>query len=106
MVLNSFAFCCSYAGSYLFVSHTGFGGVAYAMAIMCIKIGADANLASKIHQPLLGPDISPVAEENTIPRAGNEEALRMGDYRDILSLTRVLIHGPQSKADVDIVIER
>lgn len=76
------------------------------MAIICTKIGAEANFASKIPQPLFGPDISPLAEENTISRASNEEALRMGDYRDILSLTRVLIHGPQSKADVDIVIER
>ncbi|XP_050379056.1 uncharacterized protein LOC126796301 [Argentina anserina] len=30
----------------------------------------------------------------------------MGDYRDILSLTRVLVYGPKSKADVDRVIER
>ncbi|KAF7804996.1 paladin-like isoform X1 [Senna tora] len=94
------------AGSYLFVSHTGFGGVAYAMAIICIKIGAEANVASKTPQPLIGPDISPLVEDNVASRTSNEEALRMGDYRDILSLTRVLVHGPQSKADVDIVIER
>ncbi|KAI9099076.1 hypothetical protein K1719_024843 [Acacia pycnantha] len=94
------------AGIYLFISHTGFGGVAYAMAIMCIKIGAEANFSSKILQPLLGLAISPEAVENMTSRASNEEALRMGDYRDILNLTRVLIHGPQSKADVDIVIER
>ncbi|XP_028800975.1 paladin isoform X3 [Neltuma alba] len=100
--------CCKddSAGSYLFVSHTGYGGVAYAMAIMCIRIGAEANFASKIPGPLLGPAISPVAEENMIFRASKEAALRMGDYRDILNLTRVLIHGPQSKADVDFVIER
>ncbi|XP_054802263.1 uncharacterized protein LOC129306004 isoform X2 [Prosopis cineraria] len=94
------------AASYLFLSHTGFGGVAFAMAIMCIKIGAEANYASKSPHPLLGLAISPVSEDNMISRASNEEALRMGDYRDILNLTRVLIHGPQSKADVDIVIER
>lgn len=96
----------SSAGTYLFISHTGFGGVAYAMAIMCIKIGSEANFSSKILQPLIGLAISPVDEENMTPRASNEEALRMGDYRDILNLTRALIHGPQSKADVDIVIER
>ncbi|KAI4349837.1 hypothetical protein L6164_010386 [Bauhinia variegata] len=84
------------AGSYLFVSHTGFGGVAYAMAIICIRLGAEVNFTSKIPQPLLGPHTSPVTEETR----------RMGDYRDILSLTRVLLHGPQSKADVDIIIER
>ncbi|KAF7818056.1 paladin-like isoform X1 [Senna tora] len=94
------------AGSYLLLSHTGFGGVAYATAIICIKLGAVTNLASKTPQPLFGPDISPNVEENMASRACNEEALRMGDYRDILSLTRVLVHGPQSKADVDVIIER
>ncbi|KAE9615911.1 hypothetical protein Lal_00017613 [Lupinus albus] len=94
------------AGSYLFVSHTGFGGVAYAMSIICIRLSAEANFASKVPQPLFGPDISSVIEENLPSRASNEAALKMGDYRDILSLTRVLIHGPQSKADADIVIER
>ncbi|XP_058738433.1 uncharacterized protein LOC131610490 [Vicia villosa] len=94
------------AGNYLFVSHTGFGGVAYAMAIICIRLGADANFASKVLQPSFGPDTSAVTEENLHSRASNETALRMGDYRDILNLTRVLAHGPQSKADVDIVIER
>ncbi|KAK4271119.1 hypothetical protein QN277_019857 [Acacia crassicarpa] len=100
--------CCKdgSAGSYLFLSHTGYGGVAYAMAIMCIRIGAEANFASKIPGPLHGPALYPVAEENMISRTSNEEALRMGDYRDILNLTRVLVHGPQIKADVDFVIER
>ncbi|CAI8615290.1 unnamed protein product [Vicia faba] len=94
------------AGKYLFVSHTGFGGVAYAMAIICIRLGADANFASKVLQPSFGPDTSVVTEESFHSRASNETALRMGDYRDILNLTRVLVHGPQSKTDVDIVIER
>ncbi|ESW35260.1 hypothetical protein PHAVU_001G220000 [Phaseolus vulgaris] len=90
------------AGSYLFVSHTGFGGVAYAMAIICIRLDA----GSKLSQPLLGSHIHAVTEENLPSRASNETALSMGDYSDILNLTRVLIHGPQSKADVDLVIER
>ena len=76
------------------------------MSIMCVKLGAESNFASKIQQPAFGPDTSPVAEEIMPSRASNEEALGMGDYRDILSLTRVLVHGPQSKADVDIVIDR
>ena len=77
------------------------------MAIICIRLGAEANFASSIPQPLYGPHIYAVSEEENLPsRASNETALRMGDYRDILSLTRVLIYGPQSKADVDIVIER
>ncbi|XP_004301347.1 PREDICTED: uncharacterized protein LOC101303336 [Fragaria vesca subsp. vesca] len=29
----------------------------------------------------------------------------MGDYHDILSLTRILVYGPKSKADVDSVME-
>lgn len=76
------------------------------MAIICIKLGAVSNLASKIPKSLFGPEISPVVEENMPSRASNEEALRMGEYRDILNLTRVLIGGPKSKADVDIIIER
>ncbi|RDX75322.1 Paladin, partial [Mucuna pruriens] len=94
------------AESYLFVSHTGFGGVAYAMAIICIRLGAEANFASKVPQPLFGPHQCAATEQYLVSRASNEAALKMGDYRDILSLTRVLIRGPQSKADVDIVIER
>lgn len=76
------------------------------MAIICIRLGADANFTSEVLQSSFGPDTSAVTEENLHSRASNETALRMGDYRDILNLTRVLAHGPQSKADVDIVIER
>ncbi|KAH8517096.1 hypothetical protein H0E87_005155 [Populus deltoides] len=95
------------AGSYLFVSHTGFGGVGYAMAIICIKLDAEAKLTSKISQTLVSSRRSSSLSEANLPsELSDEEALRMGDYRDILSLTRVLIHGPQSKADVDIIIEK
>lgn len=76
------------------------------MAIMCIKLGAATNLESKISRPLYGPHMHPMVQENIPSRASNEEAFRMGDYRDILNLTRVLVRGPQSKADVDIIIER
>ncbi|KAJ6955714.1 hypothetical protein NC652_006965 [Populus alba x Populus x berolinensis] len=95
------------AGSYLFVSHTGFGGVGYAMAIICIKLDAEAKLTSKISQTLVSSRRSSSLSEANLPsELSDEEALRMGDYRDILSLTRVLIHGPKSKADVDIIIEK
>ncbi|XP_044494094.1 paladin-like isoform X3 [Mangifera indica] len=94
------------AGCYLFVSHTGFGGVAYAMAILCLRLDAEEKLASNVPQPLVGPHLFPAYNENLPSRASDKEALQMGDYRDILSLTRVLVYGPQSKADVDIVIER
>lgn len=76
------------------------------MAIICIRLGAEANFTSKVPPPLFGPRQGAATEENFPSRASSEEALKMGDYRDILSLTRVLIHGPQSKADVDSVIER
>lgn len=96
--------CCidDSAGCYLFVSHTGFGGVAYAMAIICIRLGAKANFSSKIPISLVSTNQLSAAEE----LSSNEEMLRMGDYRDILSLTRVLMYGPESKADADLVIER
>ncbi|PWA70401.1 hypothetical protein CTI12_AA289430 [Artemisia annua] len=80
------------AGSYLFVSHTGFGGVAYAMAIICIKLQSEGKLAL------------PAQADNQQPVSS--DAREKGDYRDILSLTRVLVDGPESKSDVDIVIDR
>ncbi|XP_052174922.1 uncharacterized protein LOC127789885 isoform X2 [Diospyros lotus] len=82
------------AGPYLFVSHTGFGGVAYAMAIICIRLQAEAKLSSDIPQ------------SSILPYRHSDEAHKIGDYRDILSLTRVLLFGPKSKADVDVIIER
>ncbi|XP_048336813.1 uncharacterized protein LOC107426194 isoform X1 [Ziziphus jujuba] len=94
------------AGCYLFVSHTGFGGVAYAMSIICVRLGAEANFASKMPQSFVGPNRMFSPQEDLPSRMSDEEALRMGDYRDILSLTRVLMYGPKSKADVDLVIER
>lgn len=99
------SFVYSSAGCYLFVSHTGFGGVAYAMAIICIRLGAKANFSSKIPTSFVSTNQLSAAEELS-SRASNEEMLRMGDYRDILSLTRVLMYGPESKADADLVIER
>ncbi|CAI9099930.1 OLC1v1036826C1 [Oldenlandia corymbosa var. corymbosa] len=89
------------AGSYLFVSHTGFGGVAYAMAILCIKLEAEAKLSSS--SPSF---VTPTSVDNIVSSTSDEQARKMGEYRDILSLTRVLMHGPESKADVDNVIER
>nr|GEX09018.1 paladin isoform X1 [Tanacetum cinerariifolium] len=80
------------AGSYLFVSHTGFGGVAYAMAIICIKLQSEGKLAL------------PALADNQ--QLVSSDAREKGDYRDILSLTRVLVDGPESKSDVDIVIDR
>lgn len=76
------------------MSHTGFGGVAYAMAIICVRLESEGKLASGKRQLLSSSEDSYF------------EAREKGDYRDILSLTRVLVRGPESKSDVDIVIER
>ncbi|CAM8986438.1 unnamed protein product [Rhodiola kirilowii] len=92
------------AGSYLFVSHTGFGGVAYAMALICTKLDADSKNNLKPLSP--GLRLSAASDENMWNMINNVDALQVGDYRDILSLTRVLEYGPQSKADVDVILER
>ncbi|XP_042502198.1 paladin isoform X1 [Macadamia integrifolia] len=89
------------AGCYLFVSHTGFGGVAYAMAIICLRLNAEGPFVSEMSEPLAS-----MAKDNLQTWACNEEAHKEGDYRDILNLTRVLMYGPKSKAEVDLVIER
>ncbi|XP_031379973.1 paladin isoform X3 [Punica granatum] len=94
------------AGCYLFVSHTGFGGAAYAMSITCLKLKAGANSEPMLEQSLMSTNLNPTPEQNLPPRTSVEEALKMGDYSDILNLTRVLIYGPKSKADVDVIIDR
>ncbi|KAI3895478.1 hypothetical protein MKX03_035445 [Papaver bracteatum] len=91
------------AGSYLFVSHTGFGGVAYAMAITCLKLSAGRS------ESLVGPlCVYPTPKDSLPPlsQALLDGVRKLDDYRDILSLTRVLINGPKSKSEVDMVIER
>ncbi|XP_059625500.1 uncharacterized protein LOC132268723 isoform X2 [Cornus florida] len=94
------------AGSYLFVSHTGFGGVAYAMAIICIRLYAEAKIESDVPRSLVCTTHSFSSPVENLPYRASDETLKMGDYREILSLTRVLVNGPKSKADVDNVIER
>uniref|UniRef100_A0A803M784 Paladin n=1 Tax=Chenopodium quinoa TaxID=63459 RepID=A0A803M784_CHEQI len=99
--------CCKdeSAGSYLFVSHTGFGGVAYAMAIICARLQAEGNVHHNV--PSFDVTLPPLSVPDVLSCwASDEAALKLGDYRDILSLTRVLAQGPRSKADVDNIIER
>lgn len=93
------------AGCYLYVSHTGFGGVAYAMAITCIKLKAETNCDTKTPQLPADKKLYSAAGEN-LSRTSDDEALKMDDYGDILNLTRVLEYGPKSKADVDTIINR
>lgn len=76
------------------------------MAIICLRLEAEAKLSLDIHRPFEGTVLPCPPLENFNVQNSNEEARKMGDYRDILSLTRVLVHGPESKTDVDIVIER
>eukprot|EP00268_Persea_americana_P018041 TRINITY_DN18855_c0_g1_i4.p1 TRINITY_DN18855_c0_g1~~TRINITY_DN18855_c0_g1_i4.p1 ORF type:complete len:1287 (-),score=280.78 TRINITY_DN18855_c0_g1_i4:321-4181(-) len=94
------------AGCHLFVSHTGLGGVAYAMAITCLRLNASGEFASERPESFVAAQLSPTPKDNLSFRPFDEEALKQGDYRDILNLTRVLMHGPKSKAEVDAVIER
>jgi len=98
----------SEGAQYLFISHTGFGGVAYAMAITCLRLKAEAQLAYE------GSSFGtayctgiPSPESLLVIRPlHDEEAFKQGDYRDILSLTRVLAYGPMSKAEVDMIIDK
>ncbi|KAM0939392.1 putative protein-tyrosine phosphatase [Dioscorea sansibarensis] len=91
-------------GCYLFISHTGFGGVAYAMAITCLRLNADVNFASE--RTLGNHTLVRSPNESLAFRPSGEDELDQGDYRDILNLTRLLIYGPESKLEVDIVIQR
>ncbi|KAJ7557303.1 hypothetical protein O6H91_05G121100 [Diphasiastrum complanatum] len=95
---------------YVFISHTGFGGVAYAMAITCLRLRAQDNLTTFTAASLSAPDTFslaclPVAK--TITRAFDDsEVYKGGEYRDIFSLTRVIPNGPAIKAEVDDVIDQ
>uniref|UniRef100_A0A1D1Y2D0 Paladin n=1 Tax=Anthurium amnicola TaxID=1678845 RepID=A0A1D1Y2D0_9ARAE len=95
------------AGYYLFVSHTGFGGAGYAMAITCLGLDASGKLSSEISESLMERNELYLRCDGTSSSyLSGEEALKQGEYRDILSLTRVLVNGPKCKAEVDMVIER
>lgn len=70
------------------------------MAITCLLLQPGQNFTAT---PTTNS--STLEEDHSPSRACDEEALSMGDYRDILSLIRVLSHGPQSKSDVDGIVE-
>lgn len=97
---------------YCFICHTGVGGVAYAMAVTCLRLQAAAQAVNLAESSSSRSDIATSAAP--LPIGGNvitrpmedEEAFRQSDYRDILSLTRVLANGPASKIEADIIIER
>ncbi|KAG4132644.1 hypothetical protein ERO13_D08G045766v2 [Gossypium hirsutum] len=60
------------AGCYLYVSHTGFGGVAYAMAIICCRLDAEVNFGTSNAQSLGDAHINSTPEEN-LPSWTSEE---------------------------------
>lgn len=70
------------------------------MAITCLLLQPGQNFTAT---PTTNS--STLEEDDSPSGACDEEALSMGDYRDILSLIRVLSHGPQSKTDVDGIID-
>lgn len=72
------------------------------MAIICIRLEAEAALKSHVSQYVGIPCSTDSFEHFN----SDDEARKLGDYRDILSLIRVLVHGPESKASVDSVIDR
>lgn len=79
------------------------------MAISCLGLDAAGRLpSSETSEPSEETtSLPPAQSDGAAPsQLVGEETLKQGDYRDILSLTRVLTHGPKSKAEVDLVIER
>jgi hypothetical protein len=95
----------------MFISHTGYGGVAYAMAISCLRLSADAKFETEHTAEMHFVSTSQAAEtssacEDLADNSKDAAGFRQGDYRDILSLTRVLVHGPKSKEEVDFIIDR
>lgn len=81
------------------------------MAITCLRLQAEAQLATlSASSSKVSDMLSPVlvaGNQKVVTRpADDTEAYQQGDYRDILSLTRVLADGPASKAEVDVVIDR
>lgn len=75
------------------------------MAIICVRLYAEGNV--RLDVPALRVSSSPLSVPDDMSCwASDEVALKLGDYRDILSLIRVLAQGPRSKADVDDIIER
>lgn len=74
------------------------------MAITCLGLSADKKFATEQTVETHFVSTSPIGTLHFQPYG--ENALKQGDYRDILSLTRVLVHGPQSKHEVDNIIDR
>ena len=79
--------------------------MAYAMAILCVRLYAEGNVQCDVPSSAVSAS-PPSGPDDMSCWASDEVALKLGDYRDILSLIRVLAQGPRSKADVDNIIDR
>lgn len=76
------------------------------MAITSLRLRADELSQSERSESLDRRLVTLVGQEQSASKSLDEEPFEHGDYRDILSLTRVLMYGPQSKAEVDAIIDR
>lgn len=76
------------------------------MVIKCLGLDADAKFSSGPSENAETFISSALPRTSFAHRTVSEEELKYGDYSDILSLTRVLVHGPRCKEEVDAVIER
>ncbi len=74
------------------------------MAITCLGLGADEKFI--MEQTAETHFISTSLTKSVSIKTSADIALKQGDYRDILNLTRVLVHGPKCKEEVDTVIDR
>lgn len=74
------------------------------MAITCLGLSADAKFV--MEETAETHFVSTSLAKNVSIKTKTDIALKQGDYRDILNLTRVLVHGPKSKKEVDTVIDR
>ena len=76
----------------------------------CLRLQAEQQLAnlsvSSSQSTEIGGTYTSANNRMVRRPADDTEAFQQGDYRDILSLTRVLASGPASKAEVDVVIDR
>ncbi|CAI5993546.1 unnamed protein product [Closterium sp. NIES-65] len=103
---------------FLFVSHTGYGAIAYAMALTCLHLQATTLPSPAPHAPSAAPS-SPTAAATSpttlakpaatssipVPKAGGGGGGK-GEYRNVLQLERVLVKGPHCKRLVDAVAHR
>ncbi|CAI5457453.1 unnamed protein product [Closterium sp. Yama58-4] len=105
---------------FLFVSHTGYGAIAYAMALTCLHLQATTLPSPAPLAPSAAPS-SPTAgatpSTSTLAKSASAASSvpvakaasgggGKGEYRNVLQLERVLVKGPHCKRLVDAVAHR